>query len=138
MPFFLFIVGVSLVLSFKTSNSNLQLGGKFRLMWNVTKRCFRLFLLGLLMQGGNFPTQYDLTILRIPGILQRIAFAQFVVAAFEIFIPVRDVAVDNTNSPWRFFSRWLWHWVACVVALIVYALLMYVVDNPSGAKAQKR
>jgi hypothetical protein len=39
-----------------------------------------MFLAGLILQGSqNFGGAYDLSVLRIPGILQRIAFAYLVV-----------------------------------------------------------
>ncbi len=71
-PFFLFIVGVSITLSFArrvetdTSQRKLLLG--------VVRRTLIIFGLGLLLQG--FP-YYDLSVIRIPGVLQRIGVCYF-------------------------------------------------------------
>ena len=58
--------------------------GLKKLIW----RAFKLFLLGVATQGGGFPDPgegtvgYDLRTIRWCGILQRIAFAYFVVGAY--------------------------------------------------------
>jgi predicted acyltransferase len=71
-PFFLFIVGVAMVLSF----SQRMEGGCHgrQLMLQVVRRTAILFCLGLLLSA--FPT-FDLSTLRIPGVLQRIALCYF-------------------------------------------------------------
>lgn len=75
----------------------LFLGGyRTGLLGKVVWRTAKLFLLGLLTQGGNFPEVqgggYDLKRLRIPGILQRIAWAYFVVAMMAMYdvVPICD------------------------------------------------
>lgn len=45
-----------------------------------------MFLLGLFLQGGNFPL-YDLSTLRVMGVLQRIAICYFITTTFFIFAP---------------------------------------------------
>src|SRR5690348_10089992 len=68
-PFFLFIVGVSLVFSFE---SRLWRGQSRReIIAFAFRRCLILFALGLVLNG--FPGHYHLATLRIPGVLQRIA-----------------------------------------------------------------
>jgi predicted acyltransferase len=67
-PSFLFIVGVSITLSFAT---RMERGaGRRDLAWHVLRRSAIIFFLGLLVNG--FP-DYNLHTIRIPGILQRIA-----------------------------------------------------------------
>ena len=65
-PFFLFIVGVSITYA---------LGGKVQdtsnVVGKIVKRSFTLFMLGLFL---NFFPKFDITTVRILGVLQRIAF----------------------------------------------------------------
>ncbi|MFA5974611.1 MAG: DUF5009 domain-containing protein [Elusimicrobiota bacterium] len=71
-PFFIFIVGLSLVYSF---SSRLAQGkSRSELLAQVLRRTVILFALGLLMNG--FP-HYNLSLIRIPGVLQRIALCYF-------------------------------------------------------------
>jgi predicted acyltransferase len=71
-PFFLFIVGVSLVFSFaerkedRTYNKVLEI--------RILRRTVVLFVLGVLV--NSFPS-FDLSSIRIPGVLQRIALCYF-------------------------------------------------------------
>ncbi len=79
-PFFLFIVGVSLVLSFR---SRLRRGDSTRsLVLHTLKRSLTIFALGLLLNGN---ASFDLAIWRIPGVLQRIAVAYFAAAMITLF-----------------------------------------------------
>src|SRR5579864_6528067 len=67
-PFFVFIVGVSLVFSL---SKRLEEGAdKKLLLVQVLKRTLIIFALGLFLNG--FP-YYHLNTVRIPGVLQRIA-----------------------------------------------------------------
>ncbi len=66
-PFFLFIVGVSLVVSFTRRE---QAGASFReLARKAVLRGILIVLVGVLLSG--FP-RYDLATIRVPGVLQRI------------------------------------------------------------------
>ena len=79
-PFFLFIVGVSLVLSFR---SRLRRGDSTRsLVWHTVKRSLTIFALGLLLNG--LPS-FHLATWRIPGVLQRIALAYFAAAMITLY-----------------------------------------------------
>jgi heparan-alpha-glucosaminide N-acetyltransferase len=84
MPFFLFIVGASIVLS----HSKLQKSGvsRLELVKKAAIRSCKLFALGIFLQGASFP-DYDLSTLRIPGVLQRIAITYFLVVLIELFVP---------------------------------------------------
>lgn len=74
-PFFLFIVGVSIVFSFsKSLEQNLS---KKKLYLKIIKRTAILFLLGLFI--NTFPN-FDLTNIRIMGVLQRIALCYLLVS----------------------------------------------------------
>ena len=65
-PFFLFIVGVSITLALSRRAAE---GGR-GLYWKILRRALLIFALGLFLSG--FP-YFDLSTIRIPGVLQRIA-----------------------------------------------------------------
>lgn len=80
-PFFLFIVGVAMVFSFaKRKESG---AGKKDLYLQILKRSAKIFLLGLFLNavpfGLLFGHQFDISTLRIPGVLQRIAVCFLIV-----------------------------------------------------------
>lgn len=81
-PFFLFIVGVSM--SFSFSRRVRQSHNLKRVYLQVTERTVILFFLGLFLNALYYiPGGFAFSILRIPGVLQRIAmvyfFASFVI-----------------------------------------------------------
>jgi predicted acyltransferase len=81
-PFFLFIVGVAMTFSFA---ARIERGADRRaLLLNAARRAAILFGLGLLLHG--FPNYLDLSGLRIPGVLQRIALAYFAATAIVLFL----------------------------------------------------
>lgn len=71
-PFFLFIVGLAMTLSFVRREA--QGDSKMVLFRQVVRRTVIIFALGLLLNG--FP-YYELSKIRIPGVLQRIALCYF-------------------------------------------------------------
>jgi predicted acyltransferase len=68
-PFFLFIVGVSITFAMGTARTGQTIIGK------IVKRSATLFLLGLFL---NFFPRFDISTVRIPGVLQRIAVVYLV------------------------------------------------------------
>jgi len=70
-PFFLFIVGVSLVFSLAKRQEQT---GSTQLFQHIARRAVIIFGLGLVLNG--FPS-YHLSTLRIPGVLQRIGLCYF-------------------------------------------------------------
>lgn len=109
-PFFLFIVGVSITLSFarrvETDNS------RRKLLSGVVRRTLIIFGLGLLLQG--FP-YYELSVIRVPGVLQRIAVCYFF--ASIIFL----------KTKWRAQS------LIVVLLLLGYWMLLMFVPAPGYA-----
>lgn len=106
-PFFLWIVGVAMTLSFAR---RLEAGAdRAVLLRHVLRRSALLFLLGLLLNG--FP-RYDLATIRIPGVLQRIALCYLAGAA--IFL----------------YTRWRGQVAAIVALCSVYWVLMMWVPVP--------
>jgi predicted acyltransferase len=80
-PFFLFIVGISLVFSFQ---SRLKRGdSKGALVLHAFKRSVILFAIGLFI---NAYPHFHLATWRIPGVLQRIAVAYFVAAVLTLYV----------------------------------------------------
>ncbi len=83
-PFFLWIVGVSMTLSFAR-----RLGrgdGRAALLLHVCRRSAILFLLGIFLAG--FP-RFDFSTIRIPGVLQRIAVCYLCAAVIYLFSRLR-------------------------------------------------
>jgi predicted acyltransferase len=109
-PFFLFIVGVSITLAFA---KRVEIGGSHReLYWKVIKRSLIIFGIGLFLNA--FP-RFDISSLRIPGVLQRIAVCYLI--ASLIFLTTR------TRTQ-----------IAITIALlIVYCVLVSFVPAPGFA-----
>lgn len=87
-PFFLFIVGAAIPLAFgrRIESGGRQRDGRRRgdLYWKVVKRTLIIFALGLFLAG--FP-YFQLSTIRIPGVLQRIAVCYF--AASIVFLKTK-------------------------------------------------
>ena len=84
MPFFLFMVGMSMSMSFRKYKAGL--------LQKVITRTAKLFLIGIATQAGaKFPAigflGFNLMTVRVPGILQRIAWAYFVVSLMAMYLP---------------------------------------------------
>jgi predicted acyltransferase len=82
-PFFLFITGVSLTLSFA---ARIEGQPRSALLPHILRRAVILFALGLLLNG--FP-HYHLASLRIPGVLQRIAICYMLCAILYLWSGAR-------------------------------------------------
>lgn len=80
-PFFVFIMGVVVPISLKSKLEKKI--SRAKIIASVLRRSILLFLFGLLLNG--FPT-YDLTVIRIPGVLQRIAIVYFCTALLYILL----------------------------------------------------
>ncbi len=110
-PFFLFIVGVSITLAL---GRRAQGGaGTRHLYLKIIRRAAIIFALGLVLAG--FP-RYDLSTLRLPGVLQRIAVCYLI--ASVIFL----------NTKWR--TQVL---IAAALLLVYWAVLMLVPVPGFGA-----
>ena len=87
-PFFLFIVGVAMTFSFAKQAERGHT--RLNLLRKSAKRAAILFALGLVLHG--FPT-YDLSSMRIPGVLQRIALAYLAASAIVLYLKPRGQAI---------------------------------------------
>ena len=87
-PFFLFIVGVSLVLSFR---SRVERGESNRsLMIHTLRRSAVIFLIGLFLNG--FP-YFHLSTWRVAGVLQRIAIVYLAAAIITLYSGTRGIVM---------------------------------------------
>src|SRR5256714_14945683 len=87
-PFFLFIVGVSITLAF---GRRVEEGGVKRdLYLKVIKRALIIFGLGLFLNG--FP-YFQLSTIRVPGVLQRIAVCYLIASSIFLTTKVRTQLV---------------------------------------------
>jgi heparan-alpha-glucosaminide N-acetyltransferase len=106
MPFFLFIVGVSLAFAYK------NLSCRFVATRKALIRSLKLLLLGLFLQGGfihglnNLTYGIDVEKIRLMGILQRIAIAYLVVALCEIWLKGNH----NVSSELSMIKKYRFHW----------------------------
>jgi predicted acyltransferase len=90
-PFFLFIMGVSLTLSFA---SRIARGISRRaLVWHVARRSMVIFIIGLFLNG--FP-DFDFAHIRIMGVLQRIALCYLAAGLLYLFTFERQTRADGT------------------------------------------
>jgi len=126
MPSFDFILGVSIALAFKRVRSDRPAALR-RVAW----RSFKLFVLGLVTQGGVAFMDYDLQHIRIMGILQRIAFAFGVAGVAEVAL--LPAAPFGTEQRWSAIARRdlpIFALAALLVAL--HTALIYGIDVPDN------
>ncbi|KAJ9180499.1 hypothetical protein P3X46_008731 [Hevea brasiliensis] len=121
MPFFLFIVGVSLALTYKKLSSKAVASKKAIL------RALKLLMLGLLLQGGFLHGLNDLTYgvnveqMRWMGILQRIAIAYLVGALCEIWLK----GDHHASTDLCVLRKYRLQWVVASVLISIYLSLTY-------------
>ncbi|XP_019163593.1 PREDICTED: heparan-alpha-glucosaminide N-acetyltransferase-like isoform X3 [Ipomoea nil] len=127
MPFFLFVVGVSVSLVFKKVPSKPAATKK------VLLRMVKLFILGVILQGGYFHGRGDLSYgvdikkIRWMGVLQRISIGYLFSSILEIWL-VNNISAD---SAMKFVRRyWLQALVAVSLSVLYMGLLygLYVPD----------
>jgi len=87
-PFFVFILGVSLVFSFRKRRESNENDGD--LLRQILKRTAIIFGLGLLLNG--FP-YYHLDTIRIPGVLQRIALCYLFASLLYLRLTIKQLAL---------------------------------------------
>jgi len=90
-PFFLWIVGVAMTLSFARRKEKGEDKGK--LMLHVLRRALIIFGLGLFLTGFPFGLlfghQFSWSAIRIPGVLQRIAVCYLIASAIFLYSSLR-------------------------------------------------
>ncbi|KAL0389687.1 UNVERIFIED_CONTAM: hypothetical protein Scaly_0325800, partial [Sesamum calycinum] len=129
MPFFLFGVGVSVSLVFKKAANRLAATKK------VILRSIKLFLMGVILQGGYFHGRNNLTYgidvekIRVMGVLQRIAIGYLLASAMEIWL-VKNTVV---NSAVAFVRRYSFQIGAGILLGLLYMVLLYGLYVPNWA-----
>lgn len=86
-PLFLFLVGVSIVLSFERQRATL---GRGAALVRIARRSVLLFALGIFYYGGITRTWPDVQIL---GVLPRIALCYFFAASLYVLVPRKGIVV---------------------------------------------
>ena len=106
-PFFLFIVGIAITLSL--SKRKLRGDNQKTLIINILRRSLILFLLGLVLSG--FP-YFDLSTIRIPGVLQRIAVVYLVTSILFLKLSFKGIIYST------------------LLVLLLYWILMTLIPVP--------
>ncbi len=84
-PFFVFILGVSLVFSLSKS---LEIGIPHKkLLYKILTRTIIIFLIGLFLNA--FPSHFDVSTIRVSGVLQRIAICYFFASLLFLFTRIQ-------------------------------------------------
>lgn len=110
-PFFVFIVGISITLSYSRLSSKLV--PKTQLIKKTLKRGLIIFFLGVFL--GLFPN-FDLAEVRIPGVLQRIALVFMACAILYLYTTWKQQA-----------------WIGAILLVLYWALMMWVPVPGLGA-----
>jgi predicted acyltransferase len=109
-PFFVFIVGVAIPLAF---GRRMESGGSQRdLYWKIIRRTLIIFALGMFLAG--FP-YFQLSTIRIPGVLQRLAVCYFFASIIFLKTKVRTQIIIT------------------LALLLIYCLLMTKLHAPGFA-----
>ena len=112
------------------------------LKWKVASRTLKLFVIGCITQGADIwqgGRGIDLQHMRIPGILQRIAWAYCVVAMMKMWLPVytkngfvRGGSWQDTNKDTKaLFTHYSLHWIGAFAFFVLYLVVMLFVTVPS-------
>lgn len=136
-PWFVFIMGTSIALSI---NSLLRSGSRrYSLLKKVLWRSLQLFVIGVFIINPNYcqgPLSWDS--LRIPGVLQRLAWSYLVVACLDLLVARAHLEIITTDNWWSPVLDILLYWPSwlCILLLEVLWLcitfLLPVPDCPTG------
>jgi len=113
-PFFLFAVGISMAISIERRTRAGAVPGA--LMLSIARRAAVIFAVGLALNA--FPA-FDLSTLRVPGVLQRIALCIVIAAPFAIWLRTQSIAIG----------------IVLLLALYTILMLFVPVPGPDGVIA---
>lgn len=111
------------------------------LKWKVASRTLKLFVIGCLTQGADIwqgGDGIDLHHMRIPGILQRIAWAYCVVSMMKMWLPVYTNSGFVRGGNWQdtsrdtkaLFTHYSLHWLGACAFFLLYLVVMLFVTVP--------
>ncbi|KAI3992656.1 hypothetical protein MKX01_007978 [Papaver californicum] len=121
MPFFLFIVGVALAFAYRRLKCRVDATKK------AVLRALKLFIFGIVLQGGYFHGINNLTYgvdiqqIRLMGTLQRIAIAYLLTAVCEIWLK-SEVDVKSGRT---MLKKYKFQWIFVMVLTATYTSLLY-------------
>ncbi|XP_051940558.1 heparan-alpha-glucosaminide N-acetyltransferase isoform X1 [Hippocampus zosterae] len=120
-PWFVFIMGTSIALSI---NSMLRSGSsRTSLLKKVVWRSLQLFIIGVLLINPNYCQGFlSWDNLRIPGVLQRLAWSYFVVACLDLLVARAHLDILPTDAWWYSCIEVLLYWPAWVFVLLLEIL----------------
>ncbi|XP_072239419.1 heparan-alpha-glucosaminide N-acetyltransferase isoform X2 [Leuresthes tenuis] len=131
-PWFVFIMGTSIALSI---NSLLRAGlSRCSLLRKVVWRSMQLFVIGVVIVNPNYCQRaLSWDTLRIPGVLQRLAWSYLVVASLDLLVARGHLDVLTTDVWWSAGLDILLYWPAwlCVLLLeITWLCLTFLLPVP--------
>lgn len=131
-PWFVFIMGTSIALSF---NKLLRSGStRSFLLKKVLWRTMLLFVIGVVIINPNYcqgPLSWDN--LRIPGVLQRLAWSFLVVACLDLLVARAHLDIITMDTWWSPVVDILLYWPAwlCVLLLeVLWLCLTFLLPVP--------
>lgn len=131
-PWFVFIMGTSIALSI---NKLLRSGStRSFLLKKVLWRTMLLFVIGVIIINPNYcqgPLSWDN--LRIPGVLQRLAWTYLVVASLDLLVARAHLDIITTDTWWSPVLDILLYWPAwlCVLLLeVLWLCLTFLLPVP--------
>ncbi|KAM9314998.1 heparan-alpha-glucosaminide N-acetyltransferase isoform 1-T1 [Pholidichthys leucotaenia] len=132
-PWFVFIMGTSIALSV---NSMLRAGStRCSLLRKIVWRSIQLFIIGVFIINPNYckgPLSWDN--LRIPGVLQRLAWSYLIVACLDLLVARVRLDILTTDVWWSSALDILLYWPAwlCVILLeILWLVLTFILPVPN-------
>ncbi|PRP83656.1 hypothetical protein PROFUN_03811 [Planoprotostelium fungivorum] len=150
MPFFLFIVGCSIVLS---HNKLKKRSSRTDILKKSAVRTVKLIGLGLLLAAIGYIPNIDIYRFRLPGVLQRIAIGYFITVCIELFVPFLEISDERlergngfvppessrlyavyyrlTRGPLKIVVTYGIQWLCAIFILLMYLILVFNVDVPN-------
>ena len=132
-PWFMWIMGVSLVISMQSQLRNSK--PRSTIVLNIIRRSVILFSLGLIINsiGGN----NDFRTMRIPGVLQRFGITYFIVGIIQAVIASEELPRLNSETndvPWwwciRDVKACMGQWMVMLILLVLYLYLTLFMPVP--------
>lgn len=131
-PWFVFIMGTSIALSI---NSLLRSGtSRGSVLKKVVWRSLQLFIIGVFIINPNYcqgPLSWDN--LRIPGVLQRLAWSYLVVACLDLLVARAHLDIISMEAWWSRGLDILLYWPAwlCVLVMeVIWLCLTFLLPVP--------